>query len=225
MTYQLIAGNGMEQMAANVAQYVRGRLTVPLEENTVAYQQFANGERKPTVEQNVRGRDVFYFHDVQQPNPNQSLVDLLFTLDAIEGSNPTSVNLVVPYFSYARQDRKDEPHTAISSAVVINSIKQSRKLEEVLTFELHADQLEGTFKPVSVEHLPGRMVFTAYVQDKYGANPDDLVVVSPDHGGEKRAERFAQGLYGTNRIGKFSKRRPEANVNQLVGYDGRIKLF
>ena len=215
--YAIIASEPMKSFAQDVYNTLDGQ-GLPVMYADVHTLRFSSGEQKPVIQQNVRGRDVFYFHDLHSPNPSTSFMDLLLTLDGLQRASARSINLVSPYMSYMRQDRKDEPRAPISTAVISNALDGYRKLEEIVTFDLHAPQIEAAHMHRTIEHIPGRIVLAPYVKTHFDVA--NAVIVSPDHGGEKRAEQFAIAVRGTNEIGVFSKRRSSQGVSKMVGYQG-----
>jgi ribose-phosphate pyrophosphokinase len=229
--YAIVASESMRNMAQNVYDgLMRRNITDKiggLDFQVIKTAEFACQEILPSIPENVRNRHVFYFQDTQFPNPCYNWANLQLTLDALSLANASKISLVLPYMAWSRQDKKDFPseksagRNPISSAVFANSLKIFPKLEEIVTFDLHADQITGFYRPgISVDNIPADLVFAEYIQQTHGGNPDEIIVCSPDHGGEKRAERFSVRAYGSNEIGSFSKRRPDNNESKLVGYHG-----
>jgi len=153
---------------------------------------FSDGEVQVTIEQNVRGKDVFVVQSTCNP-ANENLMELLIIIDALKRSSARRITAVLPYFGYARQDRKDRPRVPITAKLVANLITRAGA-DRVLTIDLHAGQIQGFFD-IPLDHLYAVRIFQDYFESK---NLSDLVVVSPDVGGIKTArayaKRFAAGL-------------------------------
>jgi ribose-phosphate pyrophosphokinase len=180
----LISGRAHPQLAADIAEY----LGVPLAD--VDLSDFPDGETSVRLNQNVRGRDVFLIQSTGPP-VNQNLMELLILIDTCMRASAARITVVLPYFGYARQDRKDEGRVPITAKLVANLITAAGA-DRVLCMDLHAAQIQGFFD-IPVDHLPAAPVILEYVE-KHRAELGNLVVVSPDIGNVKVANWFADHL-------------------------------
>ena len=185
---------------------------MPLGDATV--KRFADGEIFVRINQNARGRDVFIVQPT--PPPADNLMELLLLIDAAKRASADRVAVVIPYFAYARQDRKDQPRVAIGAKLVANLI-EAAGADRVLGVDFHAHQLQGFFD-VPVDHLYAAPVLTSYFQKK---NLEDLVVVAPDVGAAKMARGYSRRLDATFAI--IDKRRPAANVAEVLSVVGEVE--
>ena len=175
---------------------------------------FSDGEIRVKIEENVRGGDVFVVQSSCQP-VNDSLMELLIIIDALKRSSANRITAVIPYFGYARQDRKDQPRVPISAKLVADLISTAGT-DRVLTMDLHAGQIQGFFN-VPVDHLYALPVLLDYITKK---KVSDLVVVSPDAGGVERARAFAKRLEANLAI--IDKRREGPNQTQIMNIIGDV---
>ena len=207
-TFRVLAGTGNRGLADEIAE----NLGVDLCKCTTS--RFADGEVFVRIDENVRGADVFI---VQPTNPPaENLIELLLMIDAARRASAARVTVVIPYFGYARQDRKDQPRVAIGAKLMANLI-EAAGAARVLGLDFHAHQLQGMFD-LPVDHLYGSPVFTAHYRKK---QLQDLVVVAPDVGSAKMARGFAKRLNGSLAI--IDKRRPAANVAEVVNVVGEVE--
>ena len=207
-TFRVLAGTGNRGLADEIAD----NLGVDLCKCTTS--RFADGEVFVRIDENVRGADVFI---VQPTNPPaENLIELLLLIDAARRASAARVTVVIPYFGYARQDRKDQPRVAIGAKLMANLI-EAAGAARVLGLDFHAHQLQGMFD-LPVDHLYGSPVFTAHYRKK---QLQDLVVVAPDVGSAKMARGFAKRLNGSLAI--IDKRRPAANVAEVVNVVGEVE--
>ncbi|MBI1810051.1 MAG: ribose-phosphate pyrophosphokinase [Gemmatimonadetes bacterium] len=207
-TFRVITGTGNTALAEGIAAY----LGVPLCKATTS--RFADGEVFARIDENVRGADVFI---VQSTNPPaENVMELLLLIDAVRRASAARVTTVIPYFGYARQDRKDQPRVAIGAKLMARMI-EAAGANRVLGLDFHAHQLQGFFD-VPVDHLYAAPVFTAHYRKK---NLENLVVVAPDVGSAKMARGFAKRLNGSLAI--IDKRRPAANVAEVVNVVGEVE--
>ena len=190
---KLFTGTANPALAEEVSAY----LGVPLSQATVST--FSDGEIRVKIEENVRGGDVFVMQSCCHP-VNTSIMELLIMLDALKRSSGYRITAVIPYFGYARQDRKDQPRVPISAKLMADLITMAGA-HRVLTLDLHAQPIQGFFN-IPVDHLYAAPVLFEYVNKSQWR---DLVVVSPDAGGVERARSFAQRLEATLAI--VDKRR------------------
>src|SRR6202163_3677052 len=180
--FKVFSGNANPALAAQICEH----LGCPLGEATV--RQFSDGEVHLQVQENVRGADVFVVQPTCRP-VDQHLMELLLMMDALKRASAERITAVLPYYGYARQDRKDRPRMPISARLVANLI-QTAGANRVLALDLHAAQIQGFFD-VPVDHLFSAPVMIEYF-DSIGAR--DMTVVSPDAGGVERARAFAQHM-------------------------------
>ncbi|HZG44212.1 MAG TPA: ribose-phosphate pyrophosphokinase [Longimicrobium sp.] len=204
----LLAGTANLPLAEEIAQVVE----VPL--GAVTIQRFADGEIFVRIDENVRGRDIFIIQSTTAPA--DSIMEMLLLIDAVKRASAARVTAVMPYFGYARQDRKDQPRVAIGAKLVANMVV-SAGADRVLSVDFHQHQIQGFFD-VPVDHLYAAPVFTRYFREKQLTN---LVVVSPDVGSAKMARGFAKRLDAT--MGIIDKRRPAANVAEVMNVIGEVE--
>ncbi len=206
---KLFTGTANPALAEDVCAY----LGVPLSRATVST--FSDGEIRVKIEENVRGRDVFVMQSCCHP-VNTSIMELLIMLDALKRSSGYRITAVIPYFGYARQDRKDQPRVPISAKLMADLITMAGA-HRVLTLDLHAQPIQGFFN-IPVDHLYAAPVLFEYVNK---SQMRDLVVVSPDAGGVERARAFAQRLEATLAI--VDKRREGPNQAEVMNIIGTVK--
>ena len=178
---------------------------------------FADGEVAVSLYESVRGSDVFIINSTCKP-VNDSLVELLVMIDAARRASAGRINAVIPYFGYARQDRKAKARDPISAKLVANMLVAAGA-DRVLTMDLHASQIQGFFD-IPVDHLVGNPIFVDYYAKKFGEKCEDMVVVSPDVGSVARARAFAQKL-GMN-LAIVDKRRQKANQSEVMNVIGDV---
>lgn len=176
---------------------------------------FSDGEVRVQIGENIRGKDVFIVNSTSPP-VNDHLMELLILIDAAKRASAERVTAVLPYFGYARQDRKDRPRVPITAKLVSNLIVAAGA-NRVLTVDLHCDQIQGFFD-IPVDHLSGDVMFALHFQNR---KTDGLVVVSPDTGSVHRVRDFANRLDVPLVI--VDKRRPKANVAQVMHVIGDVK--
>lgn len=176
---------------------------------------FSDGEIQINIEESIRGCDVYIVQSTSAP-VNEHLMELLIMIDAVKRASARSVNIVMPYYGYARQDRKARSREPITAKLVANLL-ETAGADRVITLDLHAPQIQGFFD-VPIDHLQGVPILSDYFKEK---NLEDIVVVSPDHGGVTRARKMADRL-GTP-IGIIDKRRPRPNVAEVMNIVGNIE--
>jgi len=206
---KLIACNSNRPLAEAISAY----LSTPLTQASV--RRFSDMEVFVEIQENIRGEDVFVIQSTSYP-ANDHLMELLVTLDALRRSSARRVTAVLPYFGYARQDRKTGPRTPISAKLVANLITTAAA-DRVLTMELHAGQIQGFFD-IPLDNLIISPVFLAHMQAM--TKGEDLVIVSPDVGGVVRARAFAKKL-GVD-LAIIDKRRPKAGVSEVMNIIGEV---
>ena len=206
--FRVLTGTGNRALAQEIAEH----LDVELCKSTVS--RFADGEVFVRIDENVRGADVFI---VQPTNPPaENMLELLLLIDAVRRASAARITCVLPYFGYARQDRKDQPRVAIGAKLIAKMI-EAAGADRVLGVDFHAHQLQGFFD-LPVDHLYAAPVFTAHYRKK---QLNELVVVAPDVGSAKMARGFAKRLNGSLAI--IDKRRPSANVAEVVNVVGEVE--
>ncbi|QDX91968.1 ribose-phosphate diphosphokinase [Brevibacterium sp. JNUCC-42] len=176
---------------------------------------FSDGECQIKLNESVRGSDVFIIQPTCAP-VNEHLMELLVMVDALKRASAKSINVVIPYYGYARQDRKARSRDPITAKLVANLI-ETAGAQRVITMDLHATQIQGFFD-IPVDHLLGVPILAKYFQEK---KLSDVVVVSPDHGGVTRARKLAERLEAP--IAIIDKRRPEPNVAEVMNIVGNIE--
>lgn len=206
---QLFSLNSNRPLAEEIAEHIG----VPLGKCTVSH--FSDGETQINIEESVRGRDVFVIQSTSEP-VNDNLMELLIFVDALKRASAKTINIVLPYYGYARQDRKARSREPITAKLVANLL-ETTGASRVVTLDLHAPQIQGFFD-IPIDHLQGVPLLTEYMA---GKNLQDVVVVSPDHGGVIRARRMADRLKAP--IGIIDKRRPRPNEAEVMNIIGDIK--
>lgn len=176
---------------------------------------FSDGEIQVRLNESVRGADVFVIQSTSAP-VNEHLMELLVMVDALKRASAKSINVVIPYYGYARQDRKARARDPITAKLVANLI-ETAGAHRLITMDLHATQIQGFFD-IPVDHLLGIPILAKYFIEKNITNP---VVVSPDHGGVTRARKLAERLKAP--IAIIDKRRPEPNVAEIMNIVGYIE--
>lgn len=209
---KLVAGNSNRPLAEAIAAY----LNTPLAKCVV--RRFADMEIFVEIQENMRGEDVFVIQSTSFP-ANDHLMELLIIIDAIRRASARRITAVIPYYGYARQDRKPGPRTPISAKLVANIITRAGA-DRVLTMDLHAGQIQGFFD-IPTDNLHGAPVMVADIEENYPKN--NLVVVSPDVGGVVRARSLAERIGGSLAIvDKRRERAGESEVMNVIGdVDGR----
>src|SRR5689334_25362647 len=203
----LLSGSANRALSEEVAAHLGQPLC------QVTLRRFADGEIFVKIDENVRGRDVYI---IQLTNPPaENLMELLLLMDAAKRASAARVTAVIPYFGYARQDRKDQPRVAISAKLMANMVSMAGA-DRVLAIDFHQHQLQGFFD-IPVDHLYAAPVFVSYFRQKQLHDP---VVVAPDVGSAKMARGFAKRLNASLAI--IDKRRPSANVAEVVNVVGDV---
>ena len=179
---------------------------------------FADGEVCASIYESVRGSDVFLVQSTSRP-VNDNLMELLVMIDAMKRASAGRVTAVIPYFGYARQDRKAKARDPISAKLVANMLVAAGA-DRVLTMDLHAAQIQGFFD-IPVDNLAGNPIFVDYYAKKYGEGCEDMMVVSPDVGSVARARAFAQKLHMNLAI--VDKRRQKANQCEVMNVIGDVR--
>ena len=213
-------GKDIKIFAANsipdVASQIASRLGLPLGKSTVG--QFSDGEMSVSIQESVRGSDVFVVQSTCGP-VNDNLMELLIMLDAFKRASAGRVTAVVPYFGYARQDRKSKARDPISAKLVADLLTAAGA-DRVLTMDLHAPQIQGFFN-IPVDNLLGVPILAPFFCNKFKDCKDEFVVVSPDLGSVTRARNFATRFEAPLAI--VDKRRQRANVSEVMNIIGDVK--
>lgn len=208
-TLQLFTLNSNRELAEEIAQHIN----VPLGKCTVTT--FSDGETQINIEESVRGCSVYIVQSTSDP-VNENIMELLILIDALKRASAKTINIVIPYYGYARQDRKARSREPITSKLVANLI-ETTGADRVLTLDLHAPQIQGFFD-IPIDHLQGVPLLSEYFMQK---DIKDPIIVSPDHGGVVRARRMADRLKAP--IGIIDKRRPKPNVAEVMNIIGEIE--
>ncbi len=207
---KILTGNSNRPLAEAISAF----LDLPLTKASV--RRFADMEIFVEIDENVRGEDVFVFQSTSYP-ANDNLMELLVSMDALRRGSARRITAVIPYYGYARQDRKSGPRTPISAKLVANLIT-SAGADRVLTLDLHSGQIQGFFD-IPTDNLYAAPVFTKDIQERYDGS--DLTVVSPDVGGVYRARAIAKRLDADLAI--IDKRRERAGVSEVMHIIGDVK--
>ena len=206
--YKIFSGSANLEFAKQISKY----LSLPLSDAGV--KRFSDGEISVQIDESVRGKDVFIIQSTCAP-ANDNLMELLILTDALRRSSANSITAIIPYFGYARQDRKANPRVPISAKLVADLIEVAG-IDRVATIDLHAGQIQGFFN-IPVDNLYGSIVFNDYIKSKHFKN---AVVGSPDIGGIARARSVAKKL-GLDII-IVDKRREKANESEVMNIIGDV---
>lgn len=206
--YKIFSGSANLEFAKQISKY----LSLPLSDAGV--KRFSDGEISVQIDESVRGKDVFIIQSTCAP-ANDNLMELLILTDALRRSSANSITAIIPYFGYARQDRKANPRVPISAKLVADLI-EAAEIDRVATIDLHAGQIQGFFN-IPVDNLYGSIVFNDYIKSKHFKN---AVVGSPDIGGIARARSVAKKL-GLDII-IVDKRREKANESEVMNIIGDV---
>ena len=208
---KIFTGNANPALAQEICKIIGTKL------GEAEVKSFADGEASVSLYETVRGSDVFLINSTCKP-VNDSLMELLIMIDACKRASAGRVTAVIPYFGYARQDRKAKSRDPISAKLVANMLTAAGA-DRVLTMDLHASQIQGFFD-IPVDNLLGNPVFVDYYAKKFGERAEDMVVVSPDVGSVARARTFAQKLHMNLAI--VDKRRQKANQCEVMNVIGDV---
>ncbi|MBQ1657095.1 MAG: ribose-phosphate pyrophosphokinase [Rhodocyclaceae bacterium] len=206
----VFTGNANPKLAADVVR----RLGIPLGAAKVG--RFSDGEVSIELQENVRGKDIFVLQSTCTPT-NDNLMELLVLIDALKRASAARITAAIPYFGYARQDRRPRSVRVPITAKVVANMLQAVGVQRVLTMDLHADQIQGFFD-IPVDNVYGTPMLLADLEKQ---RYDDLLVVSPDIGGVVRARAFAKRL--ESELAIIDKRRPKANVSEVMNIIGEVK--
>jgi ribose-phosphate pyrophosphokinase len=212
-----LQGNNIKIFSLNsnpdLAQEIADTVGVPLGKCSVA--QFSDGEVQINIEESIRGCDVFVIQSTSYP-VNEHLMQLLIMIDALKRASANTITVVMPYYGYARQDRKARSREPITAKLVANLL-ETAGADRVIALDLHATQIQGFFD-IPIDNLVGEPILSRYFKEK---NIEDLVIVSPDHGGVTRARKMADRLKAP--IAIIDKRRPRPNVAEVMNIVGFVE--
>ena len=209
---KIFTGNSHPELASEIAEI----LGVPVGKAKVST--FSDGEISVDINETVRGADVFIVQSTCSP-VNNNLMELLIMIDAFKRASAGRITAVIPYYGYARQDRKAKSRDPITAKLVADLLTAAGA-HRVLTMDLHAAQIQGYFN-IPVDHLLGSPILAKHFVEKGLADQDDVVVVSPDLGSVTRARKFADRLHAP--IAIIDKRRPKANVSEIMNIIGDVE--
>lgn len=207
--YKIFTGNSNIKLAEAIAE----RMGKPLGKCTV--KKFSDGEIAVNIQETVRGIDCYVIQPTSNP-VNDNLMEMLIIIDAMKRASAGRINAVIPYYGYARQDRKAKPRDPITSKLVADLLVAAGA-DRIVTIDLHAAQIQGYFN-IPVDHLLGLPILIDYWKNK---GMEDLIIVSPDHGSVTRARNLAEPLNVP--IAIVDKRRPEPNKSEIMNIIGDIK--
>jgi ribose-phosphate pyrophosphokinase len=205
----IFTGNANPKLAKDVADYLK----LPLGQANVS--RFSDGEVMVEIQENVRGKDVFILQSTCQPT-NESLMEVLIMVDALKRASAGRITAAMPYFGYARQDRRPRSARVAITAKLVANMLGAAGVDRVMTMDLHAEQIQGFFD-VPVDNIYSSPLLLG---DLFTKNIQDMVVVSPDIGGVARARAFAKKLECDLAI--IDKRRPKANVSEVMNIIGEV---
>ncbi len=207
---KLLSGNSNKPLSKNIAKYLKSKLV------NSSIKNFSDGEIYVEINENIRGNSIFLIQSISSP-ANDNLMELLLCIDALKRSSAKNITAVIPYFGYARQDRKVAPRTSISAKLVSNLITKAGA-DRVVTVDLHAGQIQGFFD-IPVDNLFATPIFARHVKKKI--NSKNLICVAPDVGGTERARALGKILNVGLAI--VDKRRPKPGQSQLMNIVGDVK--
>jgi ribose-phosphate pyrophosphokinase len=208
MAVKIFSGRATTYLAEKIAHAYGEAL------GEVNYQQFSDGEMSPFIAESVRGHEVFIIQSTIPPSDN--LMELLLMVDASKRASASSVNVVIPYFGYARQDRKDKPRVSIGAKLIANLLSAAGA-DRIMACDLHADQIQGFFD-IPVDHLDGAYIFVPYLKS---LGLQNIMFASPDVGGIKRARSFAK--FFNAELAVCDKYRKEANKIETMRLIGDVE--
>ena len=207
---KLLSGNSNKPLSKSIAKYLKSKLV------NSSIRNFSDGEIYVEINENIRGNSIFLIQSVSSP-ANDNLMELLLCIDALKRSSAKNITAVIPYFGYARQDRKVAPRTSISAKLVSNLITKAGA-DRVVTVDLHAGQIQGFFD-IPVDNLFATPIFARHVKKKIKSK--NLICVAPDVGGTERARALGKILNVGLAI--VDKRRPKPGQSQVMNIIGDVK--
>lgn len=210
--YRVFAGNSNRALAEAIA----GHLGRPLARAAVG--RFSDGEIRVEIGENVRGLDTFIIQSTS-PDANTNLMELLIMIDALKRASAGSINAVIPYYGYARQDRKDASRVPITAKLIADLI-EAAGATRVISMDMHAGQIQGFFN-VPFDHLYAAPVILEHMRRRFDGDSQNVVIVSPDAGGVERARAYSKRLGST--LGIIDKRRTKPNVAEIMNVIGEVQ--
>ena len=207
---KLLTGNSNKTLSKNIAKYLKSKLV------NSSIRKFADGEIYIEINENIRGNSIFIIQSISSP-ANDNLMELLLCIDALKRSSAKNITAVIPYFGYARQDRKVVPRTSISAKLVSNLITKAGA-DRIVTVDLHAGQIQGFFD-IPVDNLFATPIFARHVRKKIKSKK--IVCVAPDVGGTERARALGKLLNAELAI--VDKRRPKPGQSQVMNVIGNVR--
>ena len=213
-------GNMLQTAFAAQAQLEkRGVPDVTVQELGIT--RFPCGEVKPKIIENVRGKEVFFFFGFTNGNFNDEIMTLYLALNALDKADCKRTTLMLPFFPYTRQDRKDEPRVPLSARAIIDLLCLSDSFERIVTMDVHSEQIESSFpQKVKMDHVPGSLLMTAWVKETFKKKSlRDIVVIAPDNGSAKRAKKLARLISPDVPIAIFDKERTKdgTELGAIIG--------
>ena len=207
---KIITGNSNKNLSLRISKYLKNRLV------RSSIRKFSDGEIYIEINENIRGNSIFVIQSVSSP-ANDNLMELLLCIDALKRSSAKNITAVIPYFGYARQDRKVVPRTSISAKLVSNLITKAGA-DRVVTIDLHAGQIQGFFD-IPVDNLFATPIFARHVRKKI--KNKNIICVAPDVGGTERARALGKFLHAGLAI--IDKRRPAPGRSEVMNVIGNVK--
>ncbi len=207
---KIITGNSNKNLSIKISKYLKNRLV------RSSIRKFSDGEIYIEINENIRGNSIFVIQSVSSP-ANDNLMELLLSIDALKRSSAKNITAVIPYFGYARQDRKVVPRTSISAKLVSNLITKAGA-DRVVTIDLHAGQIQGFFD-IPVDNLFATPIFARHIRKKI--KNKNLICVAPDVGGTERARALGKFLHAGLAI--IDKRRPAPGKSEVMNVIGNVK--
>ena len=207
---KLLSGNSNKPLSKNIAKYLKSKLV------NSSIRNFSDGEIYVEINENIRGNSIFIIQSVSSP-ANNNLMELLLCIDALKRSSAKNITAVIPYFGYARQDRKVVPRTSISAKLVSNLITKAGA-DRIVTVDLHAGQIQGFFD-IPVDNLFSTPIFARHIKKKIKSK--NLICVAPDVGGVERTRALSRRL--NTSIAIIDKRRPAPGKSEVMNIVGSVK--
>lgn len=207
---RIFSGNANPDLAREIAAYLGTTV------GDAVINRFNNGEVQVMINESVRGKDIFIVQPTCGPSVNDNVMELLIMVDAFKRASASHITAIIPYYGYARQDRKARGREPITAKLMADLL-ESAGITRVVTIDLHAAQIQGFFN-IPFDHMPGGPILAEYIKEK---NLDDMIVVSPDIGGVSRARNMAERLNCGLAI--IDKRRPEPGVAEVMNLIGSVE--
>lgn len=207
---RIFSGNANPDLAREIAAYLGTTV------GDAVINRFNNGEVQVMINESVRGKDIFIVQPTCGPSVNDNVMELLIMVDAFKRASASHITAIIPYYGYARQDRKARGREPITAKLMADLL-ESAGITRVVTIDLHAAQIQGFFN-IPFDHMPGGPILAEYIKEK---NLDDMIVVSPDLGGVSRARNMAERLNCGLAI--IDKHRPEPGVAEVMNLIGSVE--